>query len=60
LDKDWGDVNESAFASVIKYVSTGAFRLQSTEPYKENPQVSAGNRVLDNSFKGMIDTKRKF
>lgn len=60
LDKDWGDVNESAFASVIKYLSTGAFRLQSTETYKENPQVSAGNRVLDNSFKGMIDTKRKF
>lgn len=60
LDKNWGDVTESAFASVVKYVSTGTFRMASTDPYKESPQVSAGNKVLDNSFKGMIDTKRKF
>ncbi len=60
LDKDWGDVTESAFASVIRYLSTGVFRIASTEVYKENPQVSAGNKMLDNSFKGMVDAKRKF
>jgi hypothetical protein len=60
LDKNWGDVNESAFASVIRYVSTGAFRLPSAPAYTENPQISSGNKELDKTFKGMIDTKRKF
>jgi len=60
LDKDWGDVNESAFASVIKYVTTGAFRTTATEVYTEDQKASAGNKVIDKTFKGMIDTKRKF
>ncbi len=59
LDKDWGDVNESSFASVIRYLSTGAFRTPTTEVYKEDPQVSAQNKAMDYSFKGMIATKRK-
>ena len=61
LDKDWGDVNESAFASVLRYVNTGAFRAASGEAYKEDPQISSGNKILDEPlFKGAIDTKRKF
>jgi len=60
LDKDWGDVTESSFASIIKYVTTGAFRIAGAAPYTENPQVTSGNKELDNSFKGMIDTKRRF
>jgi carboxyl-terminal processing protease len=61
LDKDWGDVNESAFASVLRFVSTGAFRIQSAGVYTENPQVSAGNKVLDQPFfKGTVDVKRRF
>jgi hypothetical protein len=61
LDRNWGDINESAFASILRYVSTGAFRIPSAEPYKEDPQVKAGNTTLDKpSFKGMIDIKRKF
>jgi hypothetical protein len=60
LDKDWGDTNESAFASVLKYVTTGAFRTQPGEVYKEDVQISAKNKTLDKSFKGMIDTRRKF
>ncbi len=59
LDKDWGDVNESAFASVLRYLGTGAFRGQ-TEVYTESPRVSAGNEILSQPlFKGTIDTKRK-
>ena len=60
LDKDWGDVNESAFASVLKYISTGAFRIASTGVYTENPLIASQNKALDQTFKGMIDTKRKF
>jgi C-terminal processing protease CtpA/Prc len=61
LDKDWGDINESAFASVLRYVNTGAFRSPSAEVYKEDPQISSGNRILDEPFfKGTVDTKRKF
>jgi carboxyl-terminal processing protease len=60
LDKDWGDLTESAFASVVKYITTGTFRIQSAEIYKEDVQLSARNKMLDKSFKGMIDTKRKF
>jgi carboxyl-terminal processing protease len=60
LDKDWGDVTESAFASVVRFVGTGAFRTATTAPYVENTKVTSGNKVLDNTFKGMIDTKRKF
>lgn len=61
LDKDWGDTDESAFASVLQYISTGAFRTRGTELYRENAQVSAGNKVLDASFfKGAIETRRQF
>lgn len=60
LDKDWGDINESAFASVVKYITTGAFRTRSTEVYQEDKQATAGNKILDKTFKGMIDkTMRK-
>jgi carboxyl-terminal processing protease len=61
LDKDWGDVSESALASILRYVSTGAFRTQSTEVYTENPQVKKGNTVLDAPFfKGAIDKHVRF
>jgi hypothetical protein len=61
LDKDWGDVDESAFASVLRYINTGAFRTQSTEVYRENTQVSAGNKILDEPFfKGTVETRRQF
>ncbi|HLG40541.1 MAG TPA: S41 family peptidase [Chitinophagaceae bacterium] len=60
LDKDWGDVDETAFASVLKYITTGAFRTQPAEAYKEDPVVSVSNRSLDKTFKGMVDTKKRF
>ncbi len=61
LDKDWGDIAESSFASVLKYMNNGAFRAQSSinQPaYAEKPDVKAGNLVLDKPFfKGTIDTR---
>ena len=64
LDKDWGDENEASLASILNYISTGAFRLQAagtqSQPFVENPEVRAGNKKLDaTEFKGMIE-KRQF
>jgi C-terminal processing protease CtpA/Prc len=63
LDKDWGDLSESAFASAVKYISTGAFRLAEENQRILNAQRSAavvsGNDVLDKPvFKGTVDVRR--
>jgi len=61
LDKDWGDENEAAFASVLRYVGSGIFRMQREEAYVPDQKVLSGNRILDQHFfKGMIDVERKF
>lgn len=64
LDKDWGDINESALASVFRYVQSGAFRTATSFPqdiYTPNAAVNAGNKILDQSeFKGIIDPGKKF
>ena len=58
LDKNWGDPTEASLAKAIKYITTGTFRLQAQEIYKEDPAVTAGNHVLDRtSFKGSVDTR---
>lgn len=56
LDKDWGDVNESGLASVLKHIGTGSFSvaprpgLNSTlESEKKNI-----NRKLNKNFKGAV------
>jgi len=60
LDKDWGDASESAFHSVLQYASTGAFRTQATEAYRENTEIKAGNNKLDAPlFKGTVEGARK-
>ena len=61
LDKNWGDITETSLASAIKYITTGAFRLQSQPAYQELPQVTNGNSILDaHSFKGTISTNKIF
>ncbi|MDP9229701.1 MAG: hypothetical protein M3O67_03390, partial [Bacteroidota bacterium] len=61
LDKDFGDVNESALASALRYINTGAFRTQATTSFSENQQVVNSNKILDEPlFKGTVDIKRKF
>jgi carboxyl-terminal processing protease len=65
LDKDWGDENEASLASVLNYITTGAFRLQAAgsqpQPFVEKPEVKAGNKKLDAvDFKGMIDKRQMF
>ena len=59
LSKDWGDVSETCLASAIKYITTGAFRLQAGQVYQQQPQVIKGNALLDlTNFKGTISTRR--
>jgi len=64
LDKDWGDVSETALASVLKYVSTGSFTRTTEIPGAANgsvtPQIINGNQKLDvKSFKGAVLSNRK-
>jgi carboxyl-terminal processing protease len=63
LDKDWGDVNESALSSVLGYINTGVFKSMATgQPvvqFKQDPVVSSANGVLDEpSFKGAVDRRK--
>ena len=65
LDKDWGDVNETALASVLKYVGTGSFTRTTEIPGASlgsvTPQIINSNQKLDvNSFKGAVLSNRKF
>ena len=61
LDKDWGDVQETSFAKVLGYITTGAYPSQSINSItqQQQPAVKQGNLILDApSFKGAIDTRR--
>lgn len=64
LDKDWGDVGEASFASVLSIIATGAPRAQaestlSTEAARYNAQTSAANEKLDRpTFRGLVDPRR--
>jgi len=59
LDKNWGDVTETSLASAIKFITTGAFRLQADPVYRELPQITTANAKLDeHSFKGTINNRK--
>lgn len=53
LDKDWGDKNEAALASVLSYIGTGSFTNGGLNSVLEKPKVQE-NKKLDKSFKGAI------
>lgn len=60
LDKDWGDLLETALAAAVRYITTGVFRTSAGQtPFvEESPAVKAGNQALDQSmFKGAVDTR---
>ncbi|MEP7142881.1 MAG: S41 family peptidase [Ferruginibacter sp.] len=46
LDKDWGDLTETSLASAIRYITTGAFRLQTQQEYVAPASVISGNQIL--------------
>jgi carboxyl-terminal processing protease len=53
LDKDWGDRQETALASVLAYIGTGSFTDGGLNSVLEKQKVSE-NKKLDRSFKGAI------
>jgi carboxyl-terminal processing protease len=58
IDKDWGDRNETALASILNGFSNGTFR---SAAFNVDPAIEAMNsRLSQNEFKGTIDTKRPF
>ena len=64
LDKDWGDIGETALASVIKYVGTGSFTRTTEIPGAAagmvTPQIINANQALDvKSFKGAVLSAKK-
>jgi hypothetical protein len=61
LDKDWGDTNESALASVLHFVSTGSFALRPVSPGLNSTLEtfkSLANSKLNKRFIGAIETAR--
>jgi C-terminal processing protease CtpA/Prc len=60
IDKDWGDRNESALAFILNGISSGSFRVGTSEA-SVNPEIEAVNeKLVGNAFKGTIDTRRMF
>lgn len=62
LDKDWGDVEELCLSSALKYITSGAFRMQTESNVGEaasySSAVTAGNEALDRpNFKGAVDPR---
>ena len=59
LDKDWGDLNETSLASVVRNITTGTY-LRET-PYREPNNVAEGNKTLEDALlKITVDTKKLF
>jgi carboxyl-terminal processing protease len=59
IDKDWGDLNESCLASVVRYITTGNYGPRIAPkgklPAEEDPRIIQANQALFGpSFKGMI------
>lgn len=61
LDKDWGDVTEACLASVLKRITTGAFRPEVSSESRGLPDdVKKANDKLDEPFfKGSVGTIRQ-
>ena len=64
LDKDWGDKQEAALASILKYLGTGSFSLASEIPasvaggYKISQVMGSNTKLSERAFKGAIETRK--
>ena len=62
LNKDWGDKDEAALSSVLKFINSGSFSVNGEIPgiaarTYQNAAVIESNSKLDRSFKGAIDPR---
>jgi len=58
LDKDWGDINESALASALKHISTGSFSTTPRTPGLNSVLEGLkkdGNGKMNRNFRGMVE-----
>lgn len=65
LNKDWGDKDEAALASILKYINSGSFSVVGEVPGAaartyQNADVIESNKKLDRSFKGAVGTRDLF
>jgi carboxyl-terminal processing protease len=62
LDKDWGDLSETALQKVTGFITTGTYPAQSINNLgaQQPAAVREGNIILDRpNFKGSIDPRKK-
>lgn len=58
IDKDWGDVNESALGFILNALKNGTYRTEATSTFVEDANIEAvNNKLSGNAFTGAIDTK---
>lgn len=57
IDRDWGDRNETALASLLNRFSTGAFRTGTLEVVADPVVEGANSKLSQKEFKGTIDTR---
>lgn len=58
IDKDWGDRNETALASILNSFSNGTLRTTGNNDVVTDPAIEAiNNKLSQREFKGTIDTR---
>ena len=62
LDKDWGDITETAFGSIVKFLNTGSFsraEIPGGAAGVVTPQtINSNQKFEENKFKGAVINKR--
>jgi C-terminal processing protease CtpA/Prc len=62
LDKDWGDITETAFGSIVKFLNTGSFsraEIPGGAAGSVTPQTINSNQKLEETkFKGAVINRR--
>ncbi len=63
LDKDWGDVTESAFASIIKFIGSGSFSVAEIRGGANGTAtrdiINVNDKMEGHEFKGAVLPARK-
>lgn len=60
LDKPWGDLTEDCLSSAMKYLTTGAFRFESRDTERSNPEaLNSYNKMYSQKLKVMIENRVK-
>jgi hypothetical protein len=57
IDKDWGDKNETALASILNGFSTGSLRNNSNAVVADPSVEAINDKLSQREFKGTIDTR---